>query len=292
MPEPIPYIFFGSAIASVHLLNELAKLGSKPTFIVTTPDKPADRLALTPTPVKVWGNEHGIPVTTPDKLDENFIKELRTYDCPVYIVAAYGKIIPQAVIDIPKRGALNIHPSALPLYRGATPLQSSMLDDAKETAVSIILIDSLMDHGPIVAQEPVTIKEWPIYEEFEKMMFERGAKLLVSILPDWVSGKTHGYEQDHTRATFTKKITKEDGLVDYADITSDSPKVQYDIYRKIQAFHLWPTVYFFIPASNSNTKKIRVKITNAFWHNKTLIIDKVIPEGRKEMDYEIFLRNI
>jgi methionyl-tRNA formyltransferase len=305
------YVFFGSAEMSVHVLDEMEKAGFTPALIVTTPDKPKGRtLALTPTPVKVWGHAHQIPVLEPAKLDQHFIDLLQKRTADLFVVAAYGKIIPQAVLDIPPHQTLNIHPSLLPRYRGAAPLQSAMLDDMKNTGVTVMRIDALMDHGPIVAQKKITVEEWPTYEIFEEMMAREGARLIATVMPDWVSGKIKEREQDHSQATFTRKFTKEDGLIDVrkifpvttagsVDASAANPAEQYDIFRKIQAFHVWPTVYFFVEKKNTAgaaagniTRKIRVKITDAEWRDSQLVIKKVIPEGKAETDVALFMRGL
>ena len=168
-----------------------------------------------------------------------------------------------------------------------------MLDDAKDTGVTIMQIDADMDHGPIIAQEKVHVDEWPIYEKFEEMMAQKGAQLLARIMPDWTDGKIKAIAQDHAAATFTKKTKKEDGEI---PSPTDQAADQYLSFRKIQAFHEWPQAYFFI---EHNGKKIRVKVTQASWKSDVvasaggapkLIIEKVIPEGSKEMSYRDFIR--
>jgi methionyl-tRNA formyltransferase len=292
----IPYVFFGSATFSLYVLDELEKALMPPTIIVTTPDKPVGRgLVITPTDVKVWAQKRGISVLNPIKLDSDFVenikKEKDALKISCFVVAAYGKIIPQNVLDIPPRGTLNVHPSLLPRYRGATPIQSAMLDDRKETGVTIMRVDARMDHGPIVAQKGITVDEWPVYEILEETLGRQGGRLLANILPDWLAGTIVEKEQDHHAATFTTKIVKENGLITIdmeaytLDQTIVSSKDQYDIFRKIQAYHQWPTAYFFLG------NKIRVKITKAEWCNNHLIIRKVIPEGKKETDFNLFMRD-
>jgi methionyl-tRNA formyltransferase len=290
----INYVFFGGAEFSLYVLDELEKAGMLPTIVVTTPDKPQGRgLVLTPTPVKEWALKRGIPVSAPAKLDANFSATLyemvKKNACTVFIVAAYGKIIPQSVLDIPSRKTLNVHPSLLPHYRGASPLQSAMLDDMKNTGVTIMRIDELMDHGPIVVQKKITIDEWPPYAFFEETMAREGGRLLASILPDWIAGKITETPQDENAATFTKKIKKEDGLIDFAT----DP---YSNFRKIQAYQEWPTAYFFTDKPGAKKTKIRVKITRARWVPSTnnasagsLVIEKVIPEGKSETDAAPYL---
>jgi methionyl-tRNA formyltransferase len=282
------YAFFGSAQFSVYILDELEKAGMKPTLIVTTPDKPVGRgLTLTPTPVKSWGTERGITVFDAAKLDADFTEKLKA-ECvrkniETFIVAAYGKIIPPAVLDIPKHQTLNVHPSLLPLYRGASPLQSAMIDDAKKTGVTIMRIDAQMDHGPIVTLKEISVDEWPTYEIFEENMAREGGKLLAQTLPDWIAGRIFENPQNHAAATFTKKITKEDALIDF----STDP---YLNFRKIQAYHQWPTAYFFSEKNVKDpTAKLRVKITKARFENNKLIIEKVIPEGKPETDAKPYL---
>ncbi len=273
------FIFFGSSQFSIFVLDELAKLGFTPSAIVTTPDKPQGRkLIMTPNIVKTWSLNHGIKVYDPAKIDANFIEILKAESADVFIVASYGKILPKDLIELPPRKTLNIHPSLLPQYRGASPLQAAILNDTKHTGVSIMRIDEEMDHGPIVAQKEITVNEWQTYEVFEEMMAREGAILLATILPDWIAGKIAEKEQDHSAATYTKKSKKEDGLIDL----SGDPYVNF---RKIQAYHQWPQAYFMI---SKNSKDMRVKITAASFSGGKLVIEKVIPEGKNEMSYSDF----
>ncbi len=282
----INFTFFGSSRLSVIVLDELLKFDLKPSLIVTTPDKPQGRkLEIKPNVVKIWAIEHNVPV-----IDD--LQKIPRENANLFIVASYGKIIPQSIIELPKHKTLNIHPSLLPQYRGASPLPTAILNDTKNTGVTIMQLDNEMDHGPIVIQKRVEIMKWPTYEEFEEMMAIVGAHLLAEILPRWMDGKIVPTEQNHAKATYTKKITKEDGLIDLSISDVQHPENiptdrAYDIFRKIQAYHEWPQVYFFI---EHDEKKIRVKITSASFENNTLTIDRVIPEGKKEMVYADFVR--
>ena len=298
----IPFAFFGSSDFSIYVLDALKAKGFLPSLIITTPNKPRGRgLALTPTIVKLWAQKNNISVLDPAKFDDAFLEQLKKYSIgslnppaggarwPLFVVASYGKIIPEAIIDLPEHKTLNVHPSLLPKYRGASPIQSAIIDDAKDTGVSIIRLDKEMDHGPIVAVENIHFDEWPIYEKVEEKLGVIGGDLLAKILPDWIDGKIKEVEQDHSQATFTKKIVKEDGLLDPADLKPDAPTDRaYLAFRKIQAYHSWPGAYFFVERKNPS-KKIRVKITSASWHDNSLVIEKVIPEGKREMLYKDFL---
>ncbi len=266
--------FFGTPEYSVMTLKALRDAGFIISFVVTMPDRPKGRkMILTPSPVKVWALEHNIPVLQPEKLKEEVFQEsLKKFNSDVFVVMAYGKIIPDEVLNMPKHKTLNIHPSLLPQFRGPCPIEGAILHDVKNTGVSIIKIDSEMDHGPIVIQKKATLEHWPPQAEvLGKELVQIGSDLLVSILPNWISGKIQEVPQDHAKATYTKLITKEDGLIDL----SDDP---YQNYLKIQAYHDWPSAFFFKDGK-------RIKITQARFENGKLIIEKIIPEGKSETTY-------
>jgi methionyl-tRNA formyltransferase len=278
-----PYIFFGTPDFSVIILEQLAQGGFLPKLIVTGPDKPKGRnLAMTPPPVKVWAQSHGIPVIQPTTLkDDALATALAEQKADVFIVAAYGKILPKKILDIPPKGVLNVHPSLLPHLRGSSPIESAILRDEKETGVSIMLLDEEMDHGPILAAEKLTIGEWPTAPELERTLGEKGGRLLASILPQWLAGTIKAAPQDHAQATFTKKIEKADGLI---DLTADP----YENFRKIKAYAGWPTAYFF---TEKNGTKMRVIIKDAEFKNGNLVITRIVPEGKQEMNYSDFMRS-
>lgn len=281
-------IFFGTSRFSVLVLEELARAGFLPTLIVTTPDKPKGRkLVLTPPETKVWAQEHSIPCLQFETLKGPEVEEkIRSYgNFDVGVVASYGLIIPQNILDIPQRETLNVHPSLLPKLRGASPIQSALLL-LNETGVTIMHLDSKMDHGPIVAQEKT--HDWshfleddslPYADTLETELGTHGGQLLARILPDWVSGKITEQEQDHDKAMFCKKIEKSDGELDLTDLPENN-------LRKIRAYHSWPQAYFWFVHGET---KMRVIVKRAQIENNTLVIERVVPEGRKEMSYADFL---
>jgi methionyl-tRNA formyltransferase len=283
----IKWVLFGTSDFVALLLEELKKTGFLPTLIVTAPDKPKGRkLVLTPPPIKRWAATNNISVLQPEKLrDENFLNKLGK-DWDLFVVAAYGKIIPKAILDIPKHGSLNIHPSLLPKYRGPSPLQFQILNDEENIGVSIIKIDEEVDHGPIVAQEKIELLNWPIsFKKLEKETAISAAKLLQGVLPQWLSQKITLAEQNHAEATFTRLLKKEDGLLDL----KDNP---YKNYLKFLAYEEWPGAYFFAEQDN---KKIRVKITSADFESTPTPRFKIrrgIPENRHEMSYDDFLKSL
>lgn len=319
------FAYFGTPEFASIILEELFVKGFAPSLIVTQPDKPRGRkLVLTPSEVKAWGEAHGAHVLTPMKMrDEDFLSVLRAANCELFIVAAYGKILPKEVLDMPKYGVLNVHPSLLPKFRGSSPIESAILSDEKWTGVTIIELDEEMDHGPVIAQRERIIPHWPPRgSELTRDLAHFGGSLLADVIPEWLNG-LHAFPQDHARATTTKKISKEDGLLQLdANLaryckspaiggntkvwTDEVSEKAYDsmssrpaegtpssapsdelLYKKIRAYDEWPGTYFFV---QKNGKEIRVKVTDAKLEEGKLVITKVIPEGKKEMAYEDFLR--
>lgn len=278
------FVFFGGSSFSVYVLDELKKNGYTPKLIVTTEDKPKGRkLTLTPPEAKVWAINEGvtyIQLKTLRNIEaENQIKSFSDKGFDLFIVASYGKIIPQSILDMPKFKTLNVHPSLLPKLRGPSPLQFSILEE-DETGVSIIELDSEVDHGPILAQEKINI-EWPPYfEDLEKLCGEVGGRMLSNIIPKWVNGEIEAVTQDHSLATFCKKIEKADAEIDLAGNSEIN-------LRKIRSFSHWPGAYFF---EESDGVKKRIIIKKAKISDGKLVLERIIPEGKKEMSYDDYLR--
>ena len=224
-------------------------------------------MELTPSPVKQLAEKNNIKTTTDYSL-------LAT-DYSLFIVADFGRIIPKEILEMPKHGMINVHPSLLPKFRGSSPIQSFILSGEEETGVTIIKIDEEVDHGPVVAQQQLRVKNL-YHKELEEQLAKLGGEMLIKIIPDWVVGKIKPREQNHSQATFTKKINKEDGLINL-----DEPAEV--IARKVRAFTPWPGAYFF-----ANGK--RIIITEAEEKDGELVIKRVKPEGKNEMPYEDFLR--
>ena len=280
----IRFVFFGTPEPAVEILEELSAAGHQPALIVTNPDKPKGRnLKLTPSPVKAWAETNRIPVLQPaTPADPDFLYKLKAESYQLFVVVAYGSILPKELLLIPKCGALNVHYSLLPKYRGASPVESQILADDRDTGVTIIKMDEEMDHGPIVASKAVTVSPWPpAATELRKKYNEAAGKLLTEILPAWVAGNIQANPQDHTKATYTRKIRPEDRLIRMED-------TPYQNYLKIQALAAWGT-YFFAKANNRN---IRVLIKKASLKGSVLTIERVVPEGKKEMSYEEFSRGL
>ncbi len=282
--SPISFIFFGSSPISVSALEALKGAGSLPKLIITQPDKPQGRhLELVASPVKIWAEENNIKYLTPEKIrTEDFFNELKEVGAEVFVLVSYGKIIPKNILELPKFGILNLHPSLLPKLRGPAPIENTILNDMKdEVGVTIMLLDEKMDEGPILKQESVTIENWPPKKsELYKILSDSGSKLLVEVLPKWINGQIDPIPQDNLKATYCGIIKKQDGLLDLED---DG----YKNFLKFCAYEGWPGTYFFYKLDD---KEIRIKITDVDFIDNKFVIKKVIPEGKREMGHTDFLR--
>lgn len=279
-------VFFGTPHIAVGALEQLHVSGLTPYLVVTNPDRPQGRkMVLTSPPAKVWADNNHIPVLQPESLkNSDVIETLQQTNADLFVVVAYGNIIPEAILAIPKHGTLNLHPSLLSKLRGASPIRSAILENMRETGVTIMLLDEEMDHGPILAQREISIPEekWPMRgQELDSLLAEAGAVLLAETVPKLLDGTIKPREQNHETATYCKKITKEMGEINL----EDDP---YQNLLKIRAFDGWPGTYFFMERSG---KKMRIKIVDAeLAEDGTLKILRVIPEGKKEIAYTEFMK--
>jgi len=262
---------FGAIILKSLIENDL-----KPDLVITQPDKPVGRKQIiTPPQVKVLAQENNIPVIQPAELKE-IIEDIKEMNPDLIITAAYGELIPKEVLDIPKHKTINVHPSLLPKYRGASPIQSVILNGDKKTGVTIMLVDEKLDSGPILSQEEIEIKEKETAKELHDKLATLGADLLIKTIPQWVLGTIEEKEQNEDEATYFNVIEKEDGKIDWKESAET-------IERKVRAFNPWPGTYTFY------NEKI-LKILEAEVTGTKLIIKKVQLEGKKPMSFEEFLR--
>jgi methionyl-tRNA formyltransferase len=282
------YAFFGTGALAESVLASLVRAGYVPSVVITKPDSKQGRhMELTPPMIKVWAEMKGIEVSQPESLKELSTESpLYTKKYDLFIVASYGKIIPQDILDLPTHGVLNVHPSLLPLYRGPSPIESVLLDGHMTTGVSIMKLDALMDHGPILTQSAFMINPESNAGTLEVECGQLGGELLVQVLPHYLEGSLIPKEQDHTKVTTCKKITKDLGLIHLDD--------DIDIVRrKFRALTPWPSLYFFIEHAG---RDIRVKInqvdciTEKESRSAKDYIVSVTPEGKKQMDWESFTR--
>ena len=200
--------------------------------MATQPDRPGHRLKVTPSPVKAAAQELGLPVFQPEKMrSPESIARLTPLSPDFLVVVAYGQILPASVLDIPRLGAINVHASLLPRWRGAAPVAHAILAGDQETGVTIMKMDEQLDHGPILAVRATPIGEHEDAAELTARVAEMGAELLVETLANFDDLRVMG--QDHKQATLAPKLTKEMGALDW----SMDP---HDIDRHVRALQPWP----------------------------------------------------
>ena len=269
-------IFFGTPKEVVPVLENLTK-HYEIIAVVTTPDQKSGRQQLlTPPPTKVFALEQTIPVFQPHKLSEA-ISELSKLDADLFVVAAYGKIIPDEILDLPKFGAINIHPSLLPKYRGSTPIQTTLLNGDETSGITFMKMDAKMDHGPILQQVPFTLEATDTFDWLMQSKFTQAANLLPHIIDEYTSGKLKPQPQDESQATYTKMITKQDGFIDL-----DNPPTPKKIDRMIRAYYPWPAVWTLVAIARKNDDAISTPKVLKFLPNQMLQLEGKNPVSRKD----------
>jgi len=305
MLKNIKTIFFGTPDFSVPTLNLLIK-ETNLIAIVTQPDKKVGRKQMVlPTPIKKIGLQNKIKVFQPQRIkDEEIINQIKKLNPDLIIVAAYGKIIPKDILDLPKYGCINIHASLLPKYRGASPIQTAILNGEKETGITIMVMNEKMDEGDIIAQIPEKIYNNDTSESLHNRLSKTGANFLIKTLPDYINKKIVPQKQNNKSATYTKIIKKEDGKINWQQNS-------YKILRQINAFTPWPSAYTFIDQKRFKITKAQAIDKDSEKQNGTIIlfenkiaiacsksillIEKWQPEGKKEIktsDYLLGNKNI
>jgi methionyl-tRNA formyltransferase len=233
---PTPTLFFGSGSVALPALSHLLQGGlAEIAAVVSAPARPAGRKGrLTPTPVAELAARRGLPIFTPRTLrDEAVQAELRDIGAELIVLADYGRLIPGAVLDLARHGALNIHPSLLPRHRGAAPVAGTILEGDTVGGVTVMRMDEGLDTGPIVAQREVALDGSEVAPELEARLAELGAELLLEVLPGWLDGSRSATPQPTEGATLTRMLTREDGRLDPA-----RPAVELE--RQVRAFQPWP----------------------------------------------------
>ena len=276
------YVFFGTPRFAEIILGHLIEASMPPVLVVTNPDRPAGRKQiLTPPPVKALADKHGIPVLQPESF-ANFRSQISNFKFDFAVLASYGKIIPQEVIDLFPRGIIVVHPSLLPKYRGATPIQSTLLSGDERTGTSLILMDEKVDHGPTLAERAL---EFPISNfQFSKLhdaLAELSASLLVGTLPGFERGEVTPVPQDESEATYTKKFSSEDAFVDYGDLEKaeqEGGEKAVIVDRKIRGLNPEPGVW---TLKRTEGKDERIKLLEAELIDGKLKLRKIQKEGCK-----------
>jgi len=307
MKQQKKIIFMGTPQLAALALERLIASGEwAPGLVVTQSDKPTGRgHVLAPPPVKILAERHNIAVWQPEKLkDQKLIQDIRQWEPHCIVVAAYGKLIPKEILDIPPYGILNIHPSLLPRWRGPSPVATAILEGDRETGVTMMLLDEGMDSGPVLAQERIPVGPADTTAELSKKLFSLGAELLLATLPKWFSGDITPKAQNERHVTFSQLLEKKDGMVTVED---DAGRIE----RMVRALYPWPGAYLILD-NDKLLKLLSVKIVpcekaaapltlsvtakkELCLHTKNgcVILETVQPEGKKAMfGYAFYIGNI
>jgi methionyl-tRNA formyltransferase len=246
-------IFMGTPEFAVPSLAALLRSSYQVVAVYTQPDKKAGRgQSVAFSPVKQLALSQGLEVVQPDRLKvAGTVERLAGFTPDLMVVAAFGQILPPEVLALPKFGCLNVHPSLLPRYRGASPIATAILQGDEITGVTIMLLDAGMDTGPILSQKEVSISADDTTGSLAVKLAQAGAQLLMEILPLWIDGRIQAQPQEESRASYSKVITKGDGEMDWR-----LPAL--DLWRRVRAFDPWPGCY-------------------AWWRGKRLKLGKVVP---------------
>jgi methionyl-tRNA formyltransferase len=304
-------IFFGSAEFSVPILETLIQ-NKIVDAVVSAPPKPLGRKQIiTPTLVSQIATQNQISVFEPENLsDKNFLNQIKKLRPDLFLVAAYGKILPKTLLEIPSGGAINIHGSLLPKYRGSSPIQAVILNGDKETGITFILMDEKVDHGPILIKKEIKIKKNCTYSKLSKEMSFLAAKIAPSVINDFLNKKIKPLPQNDAEASYVKTIKKEDGHIDF-----NQPAKK--ILQQINAFEKWPGSYAFWEKDGKDliikilkgkilSDKIQNSVSNIISNSAgtvikyknhlaiqtglgLLVVEKLQLEGQKPLDAASFL---
>ncbi len=277
-PQEIKTIFMGTSKLAAPILLKLLEEKYQMVAVVTKADRKIgskSKRQLAENPIREIASKNNIPLLQPEKIDTQFIQEIKKLNPDLIVVTSYGKIIPEELLNIPKYNCLNVHVSLLPKLRGASPVQNAVLEGLKETGVTIMKMDVGMDDGDIIAQEKIEIQEDETAEELSDKIFPLGADKLAEILPNWIDGKIKTEKQNESEATFCKILKREDGKVNWN-------KSAQEIYNQFRAFTPWPGIFTFW--NKAENKQLRIKL-NKIKIYKEEVLSKDLKSG------EVFKEN-
>ncbi len=243
-------IFFGSTNLALPILESLHKHHDI-AAVVTTPDaKSGRKQILEETPVSSLAKDLDLQLLKPEdpKADKEFLTRLKKINADIFVLEAYGKILPLEIINLPKYKILNMHPSLLPKYRGPSPIKTALLNGDEYTGVTFILLDEQIDHGPMLDQKVVKIGPDDNDFTLTDKLAHIGASMINKLISDYISGKLIALPQDESQATYTKIISKADGKIDWT-------KSAQQIYNQFRAFYPWPGIW-------TTWKGVSLKITD------------------------------
>lgn len=304
-------VFFGTPPFAAKILEALHHAADLHVqAVVTQPDRPCGRgQVCKPSAAKEFAQSRGYQILQPESLksEESEIM-LRSFQADFFVVAAYGLLLPQKILGMPRLDCLNVHASLLPRHRGASPIQAALLCGDKTTGITIMRMAAALDAGPILLQQAMAIGLQDTAKTLHDQLADMGGRLIVDALRKYLSGILAGtltfIEQDHTLATYAPKLTKEQGLIDWN-------RPACEVHNHIRAMHPWPGAYFFMPGPDSAPRKIIVHpgcIGDAVpqgtrpgsilglhagqlaiaCHDRAYLLNRLHPPGAKPMDAQAF----
>jgi methionyl-tRNA formyltransferase len=295
-------VFFGTPRFAVPSLEHLIRSSHQVVGVVTQPDRPRGRgQKMTDAPVKATALRHGIPVFQPGRLRDSEVADTLTKWAPdLGVVAAYGKIIPESVLSLPRLGMINIHASLLPRYRGAAPVQRAVIDGVPQTGVTIMRMVAALDAGAMFAMAARPVGPDETSDVVERDLAELGASLLVEVMEDLAAGRAIEEPQDDSLSTYASKVTKDEGLVDWT-----LPAVA--IHNRVRGLYPWPHAFTYLEGERLILMRTHVEsepttappgtivdvtgglLQVATGNSGRLAIDEIQPEGRRAMKTRDYL---
>lgn len=295
-------IFMGTPDFAVPSLEALLTK-HEVVLVVTQPDKPKGRgKKMVPTPVKACALEHGIPVLQPEKVKEpEFVEQLRSYEPDLIAVTAFGQILSEPILEMPKYGCINVHGSLLPKYRGAAPMQWSIIDGEKVTGITTMYMAKGLDSGDILLKAEVEITDEDTFATIHDKMAVTGANLLLDTLDQLEAGTLERIPQDHDAATYAPMITKETGHIDWSKNRQDIINLirglnpvpaAYTIYEE-EVLKIFGAVISDVQADDAANGEIVAVVKKGFvvkCGDGCLLITEVQARGGKRMMTDAYLR--
>jgi methionyl-tRNA formyltransferase len=261
-------VFMGSPDLAAKILESLVTK-YKVVGVVTQPDRPAGRgKVLTSPPVKVLADQLGIATIQPERLKDEAFAQLQAWNPDVIVVAAFGQILRQRVLDLPKFGCINVHASYLPRWRGAAPIQAAIMHGDEFTGVSIMKMDAGIDTGPVLIQEKVYLAEDETLSSLTDKLSILGGSLLIDALEDYIAGRLSPTPQPESGDTYAGMLSKEDGLLDFS-------KSAIAIDRKVRALNDWPGTFCDINGQVLKVRKVKIQNSETQRAGMRSVLDKV-----------------
>jgi methionyl-tRNA formyltransferase len=299
---PLRIVFFGTPAFAVPILRRLLASRHRVCGVVTQPDRPRGRgQQVSEAPVKALALEHALPVIQPERLKAPGVAAtLRAWTPDLGVVAAYGKLIPEHILTLPRGGLINVHASLLPKYRGAAPVHRAVIDGEVETGVTIMRVEPMLDAGPMLAKATRPIGPNETSDVIERDLAELGAPLLVAVVDQLAEGPVDQELQDFMMCTYAPRLTKEEGLIDWT-----LPSVF--IHNRVRGLYPWPHAYTYLEGARLIVLRTRVEpagtdaapgtiaevlpdvIHVATGHGGRVAIHDIQPEGRRRMAVRDFL---